>query len=154
MFSYCCCEKNEKGPPEVSWVNSEQALTIPVETDDDMHAERYVQEVEALHGKRAGCSFIGPADLDAPWTVKIDRSTGKRMGLAVRHDPDAGLLQVMAILPGDSAVSDWNFDNPSQQVREGDYIVEVNACRTMQGIQLECKKGAVLDVTLRRLLKK
>ena len=39
---------------------------------------------QALHGKRPGCSFIGPADLDAPWTVKIDRSTGKRMGLAVR----------------------------------------------------------------------
>ena len=44
--------------------------------------------------------------------VSLDRTHGKRMGLAVRQDLDLKLLQIMSVEGGDSAATDWNKANP------------------------------------------
>eukprot|EP00450_Noctiluca_scintillans_P002057 CAMPEP_0194500052 /NCGR_PEP_ID=MMETSP0253-20130528/16150_1 /TAXON_ID=2966 /ORGANISM="Noctiluca scintillans" /LENGTH=139 /DNA_ID=CAMNT_0039341863 /DNA_START=45 /DNA_END=464 /DNA_ORIENTATION=+ len=82
--------------------------------------------------------------------VSLDRTHGKRMGLAVRQDLDLKLLQIMSVEGGDSAATDWNSANPEVALQQGDYIISVNFRTDMAGIVLECKKTQVLRITLQR----
>jgi len=82
--------------------------------------------------------------------ANLDRSTGKRMGLAVRQDLNAKLLQIMCVESGESAASDWNVAHPQDALQQGDYIVSVNSQSEMASIVVECKRIHMLRVVLKR----
>jgi oxalate decarboxylase/phosphoglucose isomerase-like protein (cupin superfamily) len=96
-------------------------------------------------------NIVKPPEEDMTYfQANFDRSTGKRMGLAVRQDLNVKLLQIMCVESGESAASDWNAQHPKEAVQQGDYIISVNSQSEMASIVVECKKTHMLRVVLKR----
>merc|ERR1712136_408779 len=101
------------GTTKVSSLSAVSSAEVEVDHTHDAFAEDHYRN--------------GLLDKDASvFEVRIDRSAGRRMGLAVRQNVEVQMLQVMAVEPGDSAASDWNEAHPEVSVRRGDFIVSVN----------------------------
>uniref|UniRef100_A0A7S1F9A6 Uncharacterized protein n=1 Tax=Noctiluca scintillans TaxID=2966 RepID=A0A7S1F9A6_NOCSC len=87
------------------------------------------------------------------FSVELDRSTGKKMGLAVRQDLALSMLQVMSVdEEEDTAVGDWNAAHPEDAVRVKDFICGVNGSMEMLEIIDECKSSQLLHVRVKRVI--
>lgn len=93
--------------------------------------------------------------------IKVDKGEGeKKLGLdtvALLTARDGvlqrekGALKVQLVKP-DGLVSAWNAAHKRRQVREGDFIVEVNGVRgTSQELYSAIRQGTTLDLQLLRL---
>ena len=113
-------------------------------------------DVEEVHTHDAFAEYDNPTALQdkpaAVFEVRIDKSAGRRMGLAVKQNAEVQMLQIMSVEPGDTAAFDWNEANPEVNVRRGDFILSVNDRENMAGIVFECKKPQMLVVRLQRSL--
>lgn len=80
--------------------------------------------------------------------ITVDKTQGTRLGVDVDHQ-DGHTLLIDAITGG--LVEKWNQENPTQAVKQGDRIVEVNGIRgdVLQLVD-ECKKNKVLEMVVRR----
>lgn len=105
---------------------------------------------EMLYGP--GASRARPEEPFRDFVAVIDRSAGKKMGMGVRQDHEMSALQVVVVEKGDTAVSVWNNEHPGEEVKEGDYIIQVNSKRRdIPEMVDECMKTEVLHVKLRRI---
>mmetsp|Transcript_55601 Transcript_55601/g.129441 ORF Transcript_55601/g.129441 Transcript_55601/m.129441 type:complete len:137 (-) Transcript_55601:114-524(-) len=86
---------------------------------------------------------------ESTYTLRLDRTEGKAMGMKADHLTN-GVLLVSAIIP-DGLIHEWNIANPSCKVREGDRILEVNGSRgDVNFLIQECHKLQVLEIKLAR----
>lgn len=78
------------------------------------------------------------------YKISIDRSSGMKLGIIVRQDGEALLLN--AVTGG--LFQKWNRENPDRQVEIGDRIVEINGHQEAPSLSEECKKDKVLNITI------
>eukprot|EP00931_Biecheleriopsis_adriatica_P073059 TRINITY_DN47419_c0_g1_i1.p1 TRINITY_DN47419_c0_g1~~TRINITY_DN47419_c0_g1_i1.p1 ORF type:complete len:176 (+),score=12.89 TRINITY_DN47419_c0_g1_i1:63-530(+) len=84
------------------------------------------------------------------YTVTLDRSTGRHLGIALDYTEGATEILVGGVQPG-GLVELWNTRNPACRVCQGDYITQVNGARGHSGRMLErCQLDLVLKLSLRR----
>lgn len=77
--------------------------------------------------------------------IRLDRSTGGRLGLRLEVHLSTQSLFIKEILGGLAFV--WNSRNPDFAMRPGDRIVRVNGLEgDAQAMNAECKKNQVLDL--------
>merc|ERR1740130_1114497 len=82
------------------------------------------------------------------YAIKLDRSTGDRLGVDV--DNQDGLTLLIDSITG-GLVSSWNSSNSDNKVKAGDRIVEVNDVRgDLAQMVEECKKNKMLKIILMR----
>lgn len=84
------------------------------------------------------------------YAISLDKSGGRRLGINV--DPiDGCTLRIESI--EDGLVEEWNLAHPTQTVRRGDRIYEINSihCDALQFVE-ECKRNEVLRMKLWRPL--
>lgn len=85
------------------------------------------------------------------WDVRLDIPDGQRSGLGVARRRDLGVLVVrLVVVPG--AAHSWNLEHPSENIMEGDHIIEVNGLSEVSSMAAEVsKKKDFFDIKLRRL---
>eukprot|EP00425_Heterocapsa_triquetra_P026900 CAMPEP_0195102264 /NCGR_PEP_ID=MMETSP0448-20130528/66813_1 /TAXON_ID=66468 /ORGANISM="Heterocapsa triquestra, Strain CCMP 448" /LENGTH=245 /DNA_ID=CAMNT_0040137721 /DNA_START=63 /DNA_END=800 /DNA_ORIENTATION=+ len=105
------------------------------------------------------------ADSHAPrkpvkFRIHVEKSEGKKLGLdtvallsategVLRREK--GALRVQMVKP-DGLVAAWNSEHKRRQVKEGDFIVEVNGVRgTSEELYSVIGRDAILDIQLLRL---
>mmetsp|Transcript_28792 Transcript_28792/g.75854 ORF Transcript_28792/g.75854 Transcript_28792/m.75854 type:complete len:144 (-) Transcript_28792:250-681(-) len=86
------------------------------------------------------------------FVVTVDRSSGKRLGVAVRQETSIPAFEILSIdVDEDCAVVDWNAEHPTQKVRKGDFIIEANDKNgDLMAIMHECMKTSVLQLRIMR----
>mmetsp|Transcript_29819 Transcript_29819/g.69345 ORF Transcript_29819/g.69345 Transcript_29819/m.69345 type:complete len:148 (-) Transcript_29819:340-783(-) len=90
------------------------------------------------------------ATTDVEWTITLDRSIQRHIGIDVDHAEQKGILVVRTITGG--LAEQWNNANPDAEVRVGDHIIDVNGAKGDVGILLErCRKDKILRITLKRV---
>eukprot|EP00929_Paragymnodinium_shiwhaense_P002061 TRINITY_DN102268_c0_g1_i1.p1 TRINITY_DN102268_c0_g1~~TRINITY_DN102268_c0_g1_i1.p1 ORF type:complete len:873 (+),score=383.49 TRINITY_DN102268_c0_g1_i1:80-2698(+) len=63
---------------------------------------------------------------DGVFTVSVDKTPGSQLGFLSRVDSDAIVVEGVK---DTGLLSEWNKDNPTEQVKVGDKIVEINGVR-------------------------
>lgn len=86
--------------------------------------------------------------------VALDASSGRRLGINIRLQPDEGTCLVTGVLP-DGLVQDWNEARPRLAVTEGDEIVEADgvaghASDIRKQLRSSLQRGEVLHFRVRR----
>lgn len=81
------------------------------------------------------------------FSIMVDRSAGEQLGIAIQISPTA--LIVDAIASG--LIQSWNASNPSQQVKCGDRLMEVNGILDRKELIDHCKKHVPLKLRFSRL---
>lgn len=76
--------------------------------------------------------------------LDIDRSSGRKLGIKVHQQGE--FLRINGIT-GD-LFGDWNAQNPDQQVKVGDCIVEINGQTGASSLSEECRKNVRLNMTV------
>jgi hypothetical protein len=79
------------------------------------------------------------------WSIDIDHSNGESLGLTL----DNHSLEIQSIA-WQGLLGTWNLDNPTQTVRAGDRIVQVNGFSAADDIIAECRHPRLLHVVLER----
>lgn len=87
---------------------------------------------------------------DFTYTALLDRSAGKKMGVAVKLNQETRSLQVMKVEEEGSAVGVWNVDHPENMVCSGDHMDHVNGIRDIAELVDECMKMKLLRIGFRR----
>jgi len=132
VFLNCCCS------------NSDGTTSHPVN----------VVSAEDKEDTWCGNAILQKAARDKyfQFTVDLDRSSGKKLGIGVRQNPLNSLLQVASVDEGDdSAVGSWNKMHGNSRITENDFIYEVNCQRTVGAMINECKRLQILHVTVQRM---
>merc|ERR1712136_241752 len=87
------------------------------------------------------------------FSIVIDRTGGRHLGLAVRQSADTNQLQVMrvdtGVESGPTCAGVWNSSN-AEKVQEGDHIVHVNGITDVAELVAECMKMQELRIGVRR----
>mmetsp|Transcript_23405 Transcript_23405/g.61483 ORF Transcript_23405/g.61483 Transcript_23405/m.61483 type:complete len:148 (-) Transcript_23405:659-1102(-) len=141
-FSCCCCENDDD-------VTALAGVNVGRERNDEDQGQTACNGVFD-ESYPVTCKNEEHPDEHFQFTVTLDRSSGKRMGLAVRTDQTQKLLQIMSVEGGSSAAADWNNAHPDKALQQGDYIISVNSRTEMPSIVLECKKCHMLRIMLQR----
>jgi len=83
------------------------------------------------------------------YTVFLDRATDDSLGIEVRHDTERDAIVITKVTGG--LAGRWNDENPGEQIRQGDCIMEVNGIQgPVQALLERCRVDEVLMVTLGR----
>jgi len=112
------------------------------------------KEPEASQGAKAGfeqdCSETPAGEAAESFVVNIDMTDASaKMGIVVDFSNDYSMI-VKSINPG--LIQRWNLQNPEQQVREQDHIVEVNGTRgSAEQLVNACRTQARLELLVNRL---
>eukprot|EP00927_Polykrikos_kofoidii_P059892 TRINITY_DN54_c1_g1_i1.p1 TRINITY_DN54_c1_g1~~TRINITY_DN54_c1_g1_i1.p1 ORF type:complete len:165 (+),score=45.17 TRINITY_DN54_c1_g1_i1:77-571(+) len=89
-----------------------------------------------------------PAGSGEEFEIRVDKSTGTKLGIDVDHQDGQTLLVEMV---NGGLIETWNVNNPERKVCVGDRIVEVSGLRgDVLQIVDECKKNKVLVMKVRR----
>lgn len=160
LFLSCqCCDPDPSNSIDIT--RRDPPVGVPM----DILQVPFHEGNEGIHAVEERATYkdtIVPADnMRAPrrssknfyhFSASIDRSTGKKMGIAVKQDPESGALQVMKVERGESAVDEWNATHPEERVKEGDYITHVNEICDIAEVVNECLEMKVLHVGFKRLV--
>uniref|UniRef100_A0A7S1EWQ1 PDZ domain-containing protein n=1 Tax=Noctiluca scintillans TaxID=2966 RepID=A0A7S1EWQ1_NOCSC len=80
--------------------------------------------------------------------VELDRRGGTRLGISV---VEAGrLLQIIRVVEGNTAASNWNAEHPDALIQEGDFLISVDGKTVHDEIKAGCQQWRVLDVEVKR----
>jgi hypothetical protein len=83
------------------------------------------------------------------FTIHVDRTSGQRLGVDVRHE-SASILVVKEVTAG-GLFQQWNDSHPSTVLKVGDRIVAVNGVRgNAVGMVSECEKSQPLEFAVQR----
>lgn len=83
------------------------------------------------------------------YTIVLDKSVEKNLGLDVDHMSTEGGLPILGITGGLAAK--WNVANPADRINEGDIIIEVNGCAGDVITLLErCRRDQLLRMVVKR----
>mmetsp|Transcript_52066 Transcript_52066/g.96420 ORF Transcript_52066/g.96420 Transcript_52066/m.96420 type:complete len:150 (-) Transcript_52066:209-658(-) len=133
-----CCRTGE---------DKEVAPVIAKVVDDEAKPVLDEPVAGSAPGKVAEVEKAGSGD--AEFTITLDRSIQRHIGIDVDHAEQKGILVVRTITGG--LAEQWNSANPDAQVRVGDHIVDVNGAKGDVGVLLErCRKDKILRITLKR----
>eukprot|EP00927_Polykrikos_kofoidii_P083510 TRINITY_DN8567_c0_g1_i1.p1 TRINITY_DN8567_c0_g1~~TRINITY_DN8567_c0_g1_i1.p1 ORF type:complete len:1004 (+),score=237.04 TRINITY_DN8567_c0_g1_i1:92-3103(+) len=83
------------------------------------------------------------------YKIKIDKGDGQKLGIDI--DPKDGKTLVIEDIARDGLISAWNRQYPSQRVRIGDLILEINGVRgDSNRLVTAASQKRVLEMVLRR----
>lgn len=129
MGNQACCAAESDARATTGGAELRSADAVPVLDDKGPGESKPVEEVT--------------------YKVTLDKSTGGKLGMDVDYMAERRVLPIMSITGGLAA--QWNSDNPSTQLAQGDALIEVNGVRGNVAVMLErCKTEKVLTLTLAR----
>lgn len=119
--------------------------------------EQPVKQAESRHDpRRQDVGYHDPHRQDVKheqpedeFTVRVDRTSGQRLGVDVRHE-SASILVVKEVTSG-GLFQQWNDSHPSAALKVGDRIVAVNGVRgNAVDMVAECEKNQMLEFAVQR----
>uniref|UniRef100_A0A7S1A3Q4 PDZ domain-containing protein n=1 Tax=Noctiluca scintillans TaxID=2966 RepID=A0A7S1A3Q4_NOCSC len=131
--------------PSMSSMNPDREFS----DNSDEHSSRTLRSTSA--GVAIRDEPPGPSD-EHRFMVTVDRTSGKRLGVAVRQEPSLSAFEILSIdMDEDCAVAQWNDEHPNQKVQKGDFIIGANGkSDDLRAIMKECMRISVLRLQIMR----
>lgn len=97
-----------------------------------------------ISGAAAGASGAAPSKPVGEWSIRVDRSSGTKLGMSINKNK----LRVENVLPN-GLIAAWNDDNPELALEIGCRIVSVNGCTKPDDIFKQCAGNGPLEIVVR-----
>mmetsp|Transcript_93876 Transcript_93876/g.205502 ORF Transcript_93876/g.205502 Transcript_93876/m.205502 type:complete len:413 (+) Transcript_93876:187-1425(+) len=143
----CCASKDAEFDRKATTQGDELRATEAVPLSDQGVTNHAPAEKTSV---AASSEVVGVA-ISGTYRVSLDKAREGKLGLDVDYMAERLVLPIMAVTGG--LAEDWNVNNPDNQMKKGDSIIEVNGTRHNVVVMLEkCKSETVLNLTLARAM--